>query len=162
MIAPTALLTAAVTFDSTVKFVHVLLAILAVGSNLSYGIWLAGAGQAPENDAHALRGIKRLHERVAIPAYVLLGVTGVILLARGPWDLLTPWITASCMLYLVGLVAAVLGYAPALKNQLLALEQRGPGSPGYRSATRLTTIAGGLTATLVVVVTFLMVTKPGG
>jgi uncharacterized membrane protein len=161
LIAASAVLTAAVTFDSTVKFVHVLLAIVAVGSNLSYGIWLAGAGQAPAHDAHTLRGIKKLHDRLAIPAYVLLGVTGVVLVVRGPWDLTAGWITASSVLYLVALPAAVVGYSPALGGQLVALEKDGPRSPRYRAATRLTATAGGLTATLVVVITFLMVTKPG-
>jgi len=160
LIAATAVLSAAVTFDSTVKFVHVVLAIVAVGSNLSYGIWLAGTGQAPEHDARVLRGIKRLHDHVAIPAYVLLGVTGVILVVRGPWDFLTPWITASTTLYLVTLVAAM-AYSPALRDQLVALEEHGRRSPTYRSAARFTAVAAGLSGVLALVVTFLMVTKPG-
>ena len=145
MIAATAVVTAAVTFDSTVKFVHVVLAIVAVGANLSYGIWLAGG-----EDAQILRGIQRLHERVAVPAYALLGVTGVVLVARGPWDITEPWVAVSSALYVVAVLVAVLAYSPALRARL----------EGGASASRATATGGAVTA-LAVVVTFLMVTKPG-
>jgi uncharacterized membrane protein len=153
----TAVVIAAVNFDSSVKFLHVLLAIVAVGVNASYGIWLAGS----DDDAEALRGIKRLHDHVAIPAYVLLGVTGVVLVVRGPWDITTPWIAVSSVLYLVGLAGAVFASSPALLGQLIILEEHGPQHPVYRAATRYTTIAAGVTGALAVVIIFLMVTKPG-
>ena len=157
MIPATAVVTAAVNFDSSVKFLHVLFAIVAVASNLSYGVWLAGSG----DDAQVLRGIKRLHDRVAIPASVLLGVTGVVLVVRGPWDITTPWIAVSSVLYLAGLAGAVFVSSPALLGQLISLEEHGPQHPVYRTATRYTTIAAGLTGAIAVVVIFLMVTKPG-
>mgnify|MGYP002336233886 CR=1 FL=1 len=134
------------TFDSTVTFVHVVLAIVVLGSNLTYGIWLAGGGQP-----QVLRGIKRLHDRVGVPAFVLLGATGVILLVRGPWDLSTSWVLASLLLYVVALGVAVLVYRPALAAQL----ERGS-APSARAG-----FAGGATALLVVVIGFLMITKPG-
>jgi hypothetical protein len=40
------------------KFLHVLMAIIAVGFNASYGIWLARAAREPEHQAHVPRGIK--------------------------------------------------------------------------------------------------------
>ena len=157
MIPAPAAVIAAVNFDSSVKFLHVLLAIVAVGSNLSYGVWLAGS----DDDAHVLRGIKRLHDRVAIPANVLLGVTGIVLVVRGPWDVTTPWVAVSSVLYLMGLAGAVFASSPALLGQLVSLEEHGPQHPVYRAATRYTTIATGLTGAIAVVVIFLMVTKPG-
>lgn len=41
-----------------IKFLHVLLAIVAVGFNASYGIWLARAAHEPAHLGHVLRGIK--------------------------------------------------------------------------------------------------------
>jgi hypothetical protein len=35
-----------------VKFIHVLLAIIAVGFNASYGVWLARAARNPEHEGH--------------------------------------------------------------------------------------------------------------
>ncbi|MGI8708687.1 MAG: DUF2269 family protein, partial [Actinomycetota bacterium] len=59
------------------KFLHVLLAIVAVGFNASYGIWTARAAKEPEHELHTLKGIRTLDDRFANPAYVLLLVTGV-------------------------------------------------------------------------------------
>src|SRR2546428_12935836 len=59
------------------KFLHVLFAIIAVGTNATYGIWLARAAGAPQaTQSHVLRTIKALDDRFANPAYVLLAVTG--------------------------------------------------------------------------------------
>jgi uncharacterized membrane protein len=144
-----------------VKFVHVLLAIVAVGFNASYGIWLAGAGQAPEHEAHVLRGIKRLDDRFANPAYVLLLLTGVVLVARGHWGFGTTWVSLAIGLYVVVAAVGLAGYSPALRHQIEALEAAGPQSPEFRAATRRATAMGATTAVLVVVIVFLMVTKPG-
>lgn len=40
------------------KFLHVLLAIVAVGANATYGIWLARAAREPEHTGYALKGIQ--------------------------------------------------------------------------------------------------------
>ena len=62
------------------KFVHVLLAIVAVGFNASYGIWLARVANAPQaTQSHVLRTIKFLDDRIANPAYGLLLVTGLFM-----------------------------------------------------------------------------------
>ena len=51
------------------KFIHVLLAIVAVGFNASYGIWLARSASAPQaTQSHVLRTIKFLDDRIANPA----------------------------------------------------------------------------------------------
>ena len=54
------------------KFLHVLLAIVAVGFNATYAVWLARAAKEPEHEAFALRGVKFLDDRIANPAYALL------------------------------------------------------------------------------------------
>ena len=151
----------AVTFYSTVKFVHVLLAIVAVGFNASYGIWLAGAGQEPEHEGHVLRGIKRLDDRFATPAYVLLLITGAVLVVRGPWDFTTGWVAVALGLYVVVSVVAMVGYSPALRAQIDALDAHGAASPEFAAAGRRATIAGSVTGVLVIVILYLMVTKPG-
>jgi uncharacterized membrane protein len=140
----------------------VLLAIVAVGFNASYGIWLAGAGQAPEHEDYVLRGIKRLDDRFANPAYVLLLLTGVVLVIRGHWGFGTTWVSAAIVLYVLVASVALLGYSPALRKQIEALEQSGARSPQYRAAATRATVAGASTAIGVLVIVFLMVTKPGG
>ncbi|MDQ4095161.1 MAG: DUF2269 domain-containing protein, partial [Actinomycetota bacterium] len=74
------------TLYEVLKYVHIVLAILAIGFNASYGIWLARAAKEPEHTGYALRGIKVLDDRVANPAYALLFVTGVLLVLLGDWS----------------------------------------------------------------------------
>ena len=38
-----------------IKFIHVLLAIVAIGFNATYGIWLSRAAKEPEHEAFTLR-----------------------------------------------------------------------------------------------------------
>ena len=64
------------------KFVHILAAIVAVGFNASYGVWLARAGQYPAAAPILLRGVKLLDDRFANPAYAFLLLTGI---AMGPF-----------------------------------------------------------------------------
>ncbi len=78
-----------------VKFLHVLLAIAAIGANMTYGIWISRAAREPRALAFALRGVKILDDRIANPAYVLLFITGaaMVFLGRLPWT--TPWLLAA-------------------------------------------------------------------
>ena len=41
-----------------VKFIHTFAAIVAVGMNISYGIWIIRAQQAAPHTAFTLKGIK--------------------------------------------------------------------------------------------------------
>src|SRR2546430_17100462 len=71
------------TWYSLLKFVHVLLAITAVGSNITYAAWNIRGAREPQHLAFALKGIQFLDNRVANPAYGLLLLTGLTLVAAG-------------------------------------------------------------------------------
>ncbi|MGH2773103.1 MAG: DUF2269 family protein [Actinomycetota bacterium] len=68
-----------ITAYTLLKYVHVLAAIIAVGFNASYGVWLARSAKEPEHEGYALRTIKVLDDRFANPAYVLLLITGALM-----------------------------------------------------------------------------------
>ena len=149
-----------ITTFTVVKFVHILMAIIAVGFNASYGIWLGRAARNPEHESYVLRGIKVLDDRFANPAYGLLLVTGLWMVAISPFELATFWIVAALVLYgLVILLGAAI-YTPTLRKQIAALEAEGPASVNYRALSRRGSIAGIVVAVLVVAIVFLMVTKP--
>lgn len=62
----------------TIKWLHILLAIAAIGANLTYSVWIARAARSsPETLSFTLKGVKILESWVAHPAYTLLLVTGV-------------------------------------------------------------------------------------
>ncbi len=143
------------------KFVHVLLAIVAVGTNATYGIWLARIAKAPvPTQSHVLRGIKTLDDWFANPAYVLLAVTGAVMVLVGDLRFTTFWIAGGIVLWVVAIALGFGVYTPMLRAQIRALETGGPESDEYRTAAGNARFVGILTAVIVVAVVFLMVTKP--
>jgi uncharacterized membrane protein len=142
------------------KLVHVLSAIVAVGTNLTYFVWLAAMkGRAPTQQVFALDTIKKLDARLANPAYGVLPLTGVImvLIADG-LGFTTFWIALAIGLYiLVGVMAGAF-FAPSLRRQAdLAGEA---GSAAYEAAAQRTRMTGVLTMLPIAGILYLMVLKP--
>src|SRR5688500_20298540 len=99
------------------KFIHVLLTIIAVGFNASYGIWLARAAKAPQaTQSHVLRTIKFLDDRIANPAYGLLLVTGLFMAANAGIPFSRLWIAAAIGLWLVLIFVGLGVYTPTLRE----------------------------------------------
>lgn len=148
------------TLYSFLKFLHVLMAVIAVGFNASYGIWLARVAKEPAHAPHVLRGIKFLDDRIANPAYGLLLVLGFAMVWEAGIPLSTFWIAASLVLYVVLVVLAVAGYSPALRQQVALAEAGRVDSDEYRQVAKRGGIIGGTLGVIVVVIIFFMVTKP--
>jgi len=142
------------------KWLHVLSAIVAVGANATYAIWLSRAEKAPENLPFTLKSIKVLDDRVANPAYWLLLITGLWMALTVPIPLTTPWLLTALVLYGVLVLVGMLGYTPTLRRQIELLEEAGPGSPTYQTQARRGTIIGIVLAVLAIGIVFLMVVKP--
>ena len=139
-----------------------LLAIVAVGFNASYGIWLARAAREPAHLGHVLRGIKTLDDRFANPAYGLLLVTGLANVFIAEIPLTTPWVLGGLGLWFVLIALGAGVYTPTLRKQIAALDASGPDSPAYRALAARGLMVGIALAVIVVVIVFLMVVKPGG
>jgi uncharacterized membrane protein len=142
------------------KFLHVLLAIIAVGFNASYGILLSRAAKEPEHEGYVLRTVKVLDDRFANPAYALLRVTGLTMVWVGDVDLTQFWLATALVLYALLVVIGLAGYSPTLRAQIRAYERAGPTSDEFRRLSSRGTILGGILAVDVIVIVFLMVTKP--
>jgi len=145
-----------------IKFVHVLLAIVAVGFNASYGIWLARSANASQaTQSHVLRTIKFLDDRLANPAYGLLLLTGLLMIFTAGIPIRL-WIALAIGLWLVLLFVGLGVYTPTLRDQIRVLESEGPGSEEYRRLSARGRVVGIVLGIIVVVIVFLMVTKPTG
>jgi uncharacterized membrane protein len=145
-----------------IKFVHVLLAIVAVGFNASYGIWLARSANASQaTQSHVLRTIKFLDDRFANPAYGLLLLTGLLMIFTAGIPIRL-WIALAIGLWLVLLFVGLGVYTPTLRDQIRVLESEGPGSEEYRRLSARGRVVGIVLGIIVVVIVFLMVTKPTG
>ena len=142
------------------KFVHIVLAIVAVGFNLSYGIWLSRAAREPAHLGHVLRGIKTLDDRFATPAYVLLLLTGLGMVFEADLDLGTFWIWAALVLYGAVVVGGLLIYSPTLRRQLALADAGKARTDEYRRLAVRGGVGGGIVNLIVVAIVFLMVAKP--
>ncbi len=78
----------------------------------------------------------------------------------GDLDLTRFWLLAALVLYAFAVVLGLFVYTPTLRNQIAALESAGPDSGEFQALTRRGTTVGVVLAADVVVIVFLMVTKP--
>jgi uncharacterized membrane protein len=141
------------------KLIHVLAAITAVGANLTFSFWLRYAGRDRDRLVWTLHGIRRLDRRIANPAYVVVLVTGVLMVAGGVFSFQAGWIVAALAIYVAVVVVGIGLYAPALRRQIAEAEAD-PESVAYGTAARRSNLLGVVTTAAVLVIVWLMVTKP--
>jgi uncharacterized membrane protein len=142
------------------KTLHILFAIVAVGLNISYGIWQVRAARESEHTGFALRGIKFLDDRVANPSYLGLLVVGIILVLMGPYEFTTFWVAVAIGLYIVMGIVAIAFYSPTLKRQIAAYEADGAQSAEFQALGARGRVIGIILGLLVVAIIVLMVVKP--
>ena len=142
------------------KWIHILAAISAVGSNLTYGVWLARASRRPEELPFTLGGVRQIDNRLANPSYGVLLITGLWMVFTVQLPLTTPWLLTALVLYFLLALTGLFLYTPALKRQSELVESHGFDSPEYQAAARRGTLIGIAVTVLAVIIVFLMVVKP--
>jgi uncharacterized membrane protein len=142
------------------KYVHILSAVVAFGSNITYALWLTRAEKKPEVLAFTLRTVKIMDDWIANPAYVLLFPTGWWMSSLANWKLTTPWILTALILYAVISIVGLGIYSPTLKKQITLAESVGPSSPEYKKISFRSNSIGIVLNILVLIVIYLMVAKP--
>jgi uncharacterized membrane protein len=142
------------------KWLHILSAIVAVGANITYGIWLARGRRNPDALPFTLRGIKLIDDRLANPAYGLLLITGLLMAYVGGLPLTTPWLLTALVLYVIVALVGFIGYSPTLRRQIEVLDREGIQSANYQSLAEHGANLGRVLAVLVTSIIFLMVVKP--
>ncbi len=148
-------------FYPWLKALHILFAIVAVGFNISYGIWQARAAREPEHTGYALRGIRFMDDNVANPSYVGLAVVGIILVLIGPYEFEQIWIAVSIGLYLALILVGLFLYTPTLRRQIAAYEASGAESQEFAALGERGRLLGIVLGVIVVTIIILMVVKPG-
>ena len=144
-----------------VKWVHVLSAIMAVGANATYGIWMVRASRRPEVLPFVLHTIKTIDNWVANPLYFLLLLTGLTMAFILPIPLTTPWLLTALVLYALATVLGMFAFVPVFRQQVRLLESDSPQSERYQALARRARILGIVVGVIVLVITFMMVVKPG-
>ena len=143
------------------KLAHVLLAIVAIGANLIFALWLRLGEREPEHLPFTIRSIRAIDRRVGNPAYALLLVTGLAMALLGGIPLTQAWLLVAIAIYLA---AAVLGYfvfGPVVRGELAALERGGTRDPAYLRSRAHARTLGVVTTAMLLTILALMVVRPG-
>jgi uncharacterized membrane protein len=140
------------------KFVHILIAIVALGTSAGLGIVLEFYGNHPVHGPFLLRVIRRMVAPLVLPGYVLMLMTGLWMVSTS-WPLATRWVQGAVALWVVGILLLA-GFLVVLGKQVRALEAEGPASRSYRRASLLGRGLGAGMGLIVVLILYLMVFKP--
>jgi uncharacterized membrane protein len=145
---------------TVVLYIHILAAIIAVGFNISYAVWIIRARSNPGNVAFALKGVKFMDDRIANPAYGVLLLTGLLMMYLGHYSITTLWIDVALILFVVLILVAALVYTPALREQVKLAEAGDTSSAEFMRLGTRGQIAGQALGLLVLVILAMMVFKP--
>lgn len=145
---------------TAVKFIHILLAIIAFGFNATYAIWLIRAQRSSQHTNFALRGVKFMDDYFANPAYILLLLSGLAMVFMAPYPLSTFWIAGAIVLWVIAIVLGYAVYTPTLSRQIRVLAASGAESREFRALSTRGTVVGITLAALVLLILMPMVFKP--
>ncbi len=144
------------------KYLHVLLAIVAVGFNSSFGLILGRAshGGADGREMKFALGTVRTMAIIAHACYLLLLLTGIamVYVAGYPWSL--KWIHGSVALFVVAFLVATFTLLPMMRRRLAILDARGPVDPEFLALSKGSAMIAAVLTLMTLVILWLMVAKP--
>jgi hypothetical protein len=140
------------------KFAHVFIAIVAIGSSAALAVVLGFFTGDPVHGAYALRLVRRLLWIIVIPGYVLMLATGMVMGHLA--DLLDAhWAEAAMNLW--GLGALFLGLTVrSVTRQIALFAAEGSAAPALRRAAMFGRAFAAGWALVVVAILYFMVFKP--
>ena len=153
-------------------FLHVGGAIIGFGPSFAFPILGPMAGREAQHGNFALRFQHRVATKLILPLAIFQGVTGLLLIWKVGYNIFaTGWLLAGIALYLV-LLGMNMGIALPTVSRLIALTSAPPPvsptgasppsgpPPEVAALVRRGRLLGMLSAVIIVVIVFLMVTKP--
>lgn len=141
------------------KYIHILSAIVAVGANITYGVWGVRARREPAHQRFAIEGIRFLDNRIANPAYGVLFLTGVAMIVVGRLAIQL-WIDVAVILFIAIAVIGFAYFTPLVRRQLKLLDAGDTSSPEFENLARRNAIIGPVLGVLVLVILAMMVFQP--
>jgi len=142
------------------KFVHILIAIIALGTSAGLGVVLEFFGDHPVHGGFVLGAIRRLLYFLVLPGYVLMLLTGMWMgHVAGLLD--AHWTEAAMNLWGIGALFIATSLV-ALHRQIKLFTSAGPDSRAYRRMAWLGRLSGAGAGAIVVTIVYFMVFKPVG
>lgn len=142
------------------KWLHVVSAIAVVGAHATYGFWVVRGSSHPAALPFILRNIKWIDERIAMPGFAGLLVTGLMMGSIARPLFAAPWLISGLILLLLLLLANLLVYRPTVIRMIRLLDSEPMSSPAYEAAAHREARLGIAMVAVMIIVIFLMVVKP--
>ncbi|MHB8406158.1 MAG: DUF2269 family protein [Gammaproteobacteria bacterium] len=117
------------TLYTVLKFVHILIAILALGTSAGLGIVLEFYGQHPKHGPFVLGAITRISIWLVLPGYLAILATG-LWMTHLVWTPVPGWLQTAMAVWCVGLMILIADLAVLRKQVAMAADG---GNPGFRS-----------------------------
>jgi len=144
----------------TLKFVHILLAIIAVGFTTSFGLISARAARAGDREMmYALKTIA-LMSNIAHGCYLLLLITGLWMIWVVGYPFSFTWIYLSLILFTLAFLAGSFMMIPSVKRRMAILQERGSSDPELIELSQRAMKLGPILGVVTLVIIWLMVAKP--
>jgi uncharacterized membrane protein len=163
------MITGIVTFYSTVLFVHVMAVVIGFGAIFVYPIlWRAARARDPRSLPYLFTAQSRVGQTVIGPATVLILLTGIYLVADGPYEMSASFISVALPI-LVALILMGPFYFGRTEDKLAELAERDIAasaggevtfSEEYESRFRQLQLVSRLASLAILVALFFMVVKP--
>ena len=144
------------------KFVHIVLAIVAVGFSSTFGLLSVRAAKAGGDGREMMFALKAiaLMSNIAHACFLLLLATGLWMI----WDVGYPfaytWIYLSLILFAVAFLAGTFIMVPSAKRRIAILAERGPSDPEFIALSQRAAKLGPALSIVALIIIWLMVAKP--
>ncbi len=146
------------TVYSLLVFAHIMTAMMAIGFNFTYVVWIRRGHNNPESLTFALKGVKFLDDFLANPLYIIAGITGGLMIAMGKG--VASWLAVAIGIYIIDMLAAYLVYTPLLSRQIRILHEKGPESPEYKAIANRSNLIGALLGIGAIIIVALKIFEP--
>jgi uncharacterized membrane protein len=142
------------------KWTHIGSMAVAFGSNATHLFWLIGANANKDSEqrANLLRLVKKIDDRMAIPAYVVMVGCGVgMWLWRWPWD--SSWVIVSLVLTTIMTIMGI-SFGPFMNRWIRLAREQPQDEARLSKYSRRLTLWWASFVVMVPVILYFMVTKP--
>lgn len=145
---------------------HILAAIFFVGNIITAAFWKVRADRTGDAKviAHTNLLVNKADMFFTAPGVIVLIVTGLTMVMRGPWSITDEgWLLTSILLLAASILIWALVLVPTQKRMAEAAAkgvETGAMPASYRAASKRWAMFGGIATLLPVIIVFLMVLKP--
>ena len=147
---------------TVLKFVHILLAIIAVGFTSTFGLLSVRAAKAGGDGREMMFALKTiaLMSNIAHAGFLLLLATGLWMIWEVGYTFTFTWIYLSLILFAVAFLAGSFMMVPSVKRRIAILAERGPSDPEFIALSQRAAKLGPALSLLALILVWLMVAKP--